>query len=98
MIFDLHRSTIDEMFYKKLACFCCIVCSRIFLVLHREKVHACSGILWQTRLASCFVLDYICQEQVVDEELESLVLASDGLWDVVANEVRFSSLLLNPIT
>ncbi|XP_009394143.2 probable protein phosphatase 2C 52 isoform X1 [Musa acuminata AAA Group] len=26
------------------------------------------------------------QEQVVDEELETLVLASDGLWDVVANE------------
>ncbi|XP_064957687.1 probable protein phosphatase 2C 52 isoform X2 [Musa acuminata AAA Group] len=26
------------------------------------------------------------QEQVVDEELEILVLASDGLWDVVANE------------
>ncbi|CAL9084393.1 unnamed protein product [Musa textilis] len=26
------------------------------------------------------------QEQVVDDELEFLVLASDGLWDVVTNE------------
>jgi serine/threonine protein phosphatase PrpC len=27
------------------------------------------------------------QEQVFDGELESLVLASDGLWDAVENEV-----------
>ena len=30
------------------------------------------------------------QDQEVDEELELLVLASDGLWDVVPNEVDFS--------
>jgi serine/threonine protein phosphatase PrpC len=29
----------------------------------------------------------ISQEQVFDGELESLVLASDGLWDAVENEV-----------
>lgn len=27
------------------------------------------------------------QDQEVDQDLELLVLASDGLWDVVANEV-----------
>lgn len=32
-----------------------------------------------------------CQEQEIDDELEFLILASDGLWDVVPNEV---SLLL----
>lgn len=33
------------------------------------------------------------QDQVIDEELELLVLASDGLWDVVPNDVssRLSS-------
>lgn len=33
------------------------------------------------------------QEQEVDEELELLVLASDGLWDVVPNEVNHFSFL-----
>lgn len=28
------------------------------------------------------------QDQEVDQEIEMLVLASDGLWDVVANEVN----------
>lgn len=28
------------------------------------------------------------QDQEVDQEIELLVLASDGLWDVVANEVN----------
>lgn len=28
------------------------------------------------------------QDQEIDEELELLVLASDGLWDVVPNEVN----------
>lgn len=37
-------------------------------------------------------LEYPSQEQVVDEELEFLVLASDGLWDVVTNEVSFFKL------
>lgn len=33
-----------------------------------------------------FVAD-VFQEQEVDDDLEFLVLASDGLWDVVPNEV-----------
>lgn len=28
------------------------------------------------------------QEQEIDDDMELLVLASDGLWDVVSNEVR----------
>jgi serine/threonine protein phosphatase PrpC len=35
------------------------------------------------------------QDQEIDEETEVLVLASDGLWDVVQNEVR-SVFLLSP--
>lgn len=45
----------------------------MLLVLHREVIFAST----------------YCQEQVVDGELEYLVLASDGLWDVVTNEVRY---------
>ena len=30
------------------------------------------------------------QEEVVDSSLEFLILASDGLWDVVTNEVNAS--------
>lgn len=30
------------------------------------------------------------QEQEIDDEMELLVLASDGLWDVVPNEVKHS--------
>jgi len=30
----------------------------------------------------------ILQEEKVDSSLEFLILASDGLWDVVSNEVR----------
>lgn len=33
---------------------------------------------------------YTLQEQELDDELELLVLASDGLWDVVPNEVKHS--------
>lgn len=31
----------------------------------------------------------LLQEEEVDEKLELLVLASDGLWDAVPNEVSF---------
>ena len=31
-----------------------------------------------------------CQEQEIDGELEFLILASDGLWDVVPNEVSLT--------
>jgi protein phosphatase 1L len=30
---------------------------------------------------------FFFQDQEIDEELELLVLASDGLWDVVPNDV-----------
>jgi protein phosphatase 1L len=30
----------------------------------------------------------LVQEEVVDSSLEFLILASDGLWDVVTNEVE----------
>lgn len=33
------------------------------------------------------------QEQEIDDEMELLVLASDGLWDVVPNEVKHSLLV-----
>ena len=42
------------------------------------------------RLAICNLLKHlqnICQEQEIDDELEFLILASDGLWDVVTNDV-----------
>lgn len=32
-------------------------------------------------------LEIYCQDQEIDGELEFLILASDGLWDVVSNEV-----------
>lgn len=32
----------------------------------------------------------LSQDQVIDEEFELLVLASDGLWDVVPNEVNLT--------
>jgi serine/threonine protein phosphatase PrpC len=32
--------------------------------------------------------DVCQQEEVVDSSLEFLILASDGLWDVVTNEVN----------
>lgn len=41
----------------------------------------------------CLFLLYLCymivvlQEEKVDSSLEFLILASDGLWDVVSNEV-----------
>lgn len=40
----------------------------------------------------CGLLDLICsrffgQEQEINDELEFLIIASDGLWDVVPNEV-----------
>ena len=31
---------------------------------------------------------WLVQEEVVDSSLEFLILASDGLWDVVTNEVK----------
>lgn len=34
----------------------------------------------------------------IDEELELLVLASDGLWDVVANEVSLVNRLLDVVS
>lgn len=36
------------------------------------------------------------QEEVVDSSLEFLILASDGLWDVVTNEVNTPLILLPP--
>lgn len=33
---------------------------------------------------------FISQDKEIDEEFELLVLASDGLWDVVPNEVNLS--------
>lgn len=30
---------------------------------------------------------FFCQEQEINDELEFLIIASDGLWDVVPNEV-----------
>ena len=33
---------------------------------------------------------HLSQEQVIDQEFELLVLASDGLWDVVPNEVELT--------
>ncbi|GMP24723.1 hypothetical protein CsSME_00001894 [Camellia sinensis var. sinensis] len=38
-------------------------------------------------LYPCFLADG--QDQEIDAEFELLVLASDGLWDVVPNEVPF---------
>jgi serine/threonine protein phosphatase PrpC len=40
--------------------------------------------------SSIFVTVFYCylQEEVVDGSLEFLILASDGLWDVVTNDVR----------
>lgn len=32
-------------------------------------------------------MEIYCQDQEIDGELEFLILASDGLWDVVSNEV-----------
>lgn len=41
------------------------------------------------RLLKPFVVaDPEIQEQEIDHDMELLVLASDGLWDVVSNEVR----------
>ena len=36
-------------------------------------------------------LETYCQDQEIDGELEFLILASDGLWDVVPNEVSVPS-------
>ena len=38
---------------------------------------------WAIYLSICKIF---CQEQEIDDELEYLILASDGLWDVVSNE------------
>ncbi len=34
-----------------------------------------------------YMQSFFFQDQEIDEELELLVLASDGLWDVVPNDV-----------
>jgi serine/threonine protein phosphatase PrpC len=39
----------------------------------------------------------ILQEEKVDSSLEFLILASDGLWDVVSNEVR-NAIHFSPFT
>lgn len=39
-------------------------------------------------LTFCLFFLIYFQEQKIDEETEVLVLASDGLWDVVQNDVR----------
>lgn len=39
----------------------------------------------------------ISQEEKVDSSLEFLILASDGLWDVVSNEVR-NAIHFSPFT
>jgi len=36
-------------------------------------------------------LFFVCQEQEINDELEFLIIASDGLWDVVPNEVSLPS-------
>lgn len=41
---------------------------------------------FQICLASGLILSM--QEEKIDSSLEFLILASDGLWDVVSNEVR----------
>ena len=38
-----------------------------------------------------FTQTLFCQEQEINDELEFLIIASDGLWDVVPNEVSFRS-------
>jgi serine/threonine protein phosphatase PrpC len=38
---------------------------------------------------------FLFQEQKIDEEFDLLVLASDGLWDVVPNEVNMLTLALS---
>lgn len=44
-----------------------------------------------TTLLTLFNTFQSLQEEEVDQELELLVLASDGLWDVVTNEVSSST-------
>jgi hypothetical protein len=39
---------------------------------------------------SC-LLTFPCQEQEINDELEFLIIASDGLWGVVPNEVSLLS-------
>lgn len=34
---------------------------------------------------------FVCQELEINDELEFLIIASDGLWDVVPNEVSLLS-------
>jgi len=46
-------------------------------------------------LSNLFVFFSLFQEQKIDQEFELLVLASDGLWDVVPNEVIMLTLSLS---
>lgn len=70
--------------------------SMMWITLKRH--HLCSEQLHVELLYYVDILLYflVCfQDQEIDEETEVLVLASDGLWDVVQNEVR-SVFLLSP--
>lgn len=35
----------------------------------------------------CYLLTIFLQEEKINDDVEFLVLASDGLWDVVSNQV-----------
>ena len=47
------------------------------LLVHNSQINA---LIWKI----------FCQKQKMDDELEFLILASDGLWDVVSNEVSMT--------
>lgn len=66
------------------------------------ELHLCSSYsLWKESLRIMYLLvlsatypdvthlSFFLQEEKVDSSLEFLILASDGLWDVVTNEVWF---------
>lgn len=68
-----------------------ICMSQLAAVSLHLKIHMSGD--WSNTLNVLTFYLFLChfQEQVIDEELELLVLASDGLWDVVPNDVSSHS-------
>ena len=71
----------------------CLYTSCMFLAKKHTHIYiySVSWLICQTISHQGFLCDplLICQDQEIDDEMEFLILASDGLWDVVPNEVSY---------
>jgi serine/threonine protein phosphatase PrpC len=51
--------------------------------------------MMRDQVVTTFALSLRLQEETIRDDVEFLVLASDGLWDVVSNQVSFQLLSIS---